>query len=368
MKNLTNILPLDISPIGALVLVFVGLSIAILASISFSRAVKRIRLLRTIKMHSLINESLNMIAISACNVNDNYTEIEAANIKLHRISRRSRILSQYISDRLIQLRKNLSGMSSSALKKLYDELQLHRLAKQKLMQGDHTLVIKGIQELAEMKRYEDLESIVGFLHHYHSSVRRETRVALINLSPDDPLVCMKQMKDPLSKWEKVLIYNKLRSLAPDQVPLFKTYFEHPNPAIVCFCIELAARFLQYDAIGQITKLAFHQNVSISYQAVNAIKLLEADQAVNHILVLLKRTKSVKVKIECVECLAQIGDSRKLAPLFEKALNKTKNSRLLKSLSKTFANWDKVGSNVLSSMRFTGKGDLMINHYSHRLIN
>ena len=206
--------------------------------------------------------------------------------------------------------------------------------------GNYAEVIQGIQELAEMKRFEDIESVIGFLDHYHPQVRLETRVALIKLIPEDPLSWMKFRKDPLTRWEEVLVYNKLRSLSPEQVPVFKAYFNHKDPRVVCYSINLAARFLQYDSIGQITSLIFHKNTAISWQAVNALKLLQADVAVRDIQLLLHKTKSLKVKVECIECLAQIGDMQKLVPLFRRAIDKSKTL----SSPKHFQKFLSIGTN------------------------
>ncbi|MEO9967837.1 MAG: hypothetical protein ABJF11_18740 [Reichenbachiella sp.] len=349
-------------------LFFAGSSGLIILGITLNRQVSRWKRSKLLRPHNLIKNSLNTIAALAPDIEEYATEIQEAQQHLQQVTQRSPGLAQFVIDRLIELHKNLSGISARVLKKVYDDLHLYRVSKQKLMNGNYATVIKGIQELAEMRRHEDIESIVGFLDYYHELVRLETRVALISLIPEDPLICLKSMKDPLTKWEEILIYNKLRKLSPEQVPAFKAYFDHTNPTVICYCINMAARFLQYDAIDLMTRLIFHKNDAISWQAVNALKMLEADQAANFILLLLQKTKSIKVRVECIECLAQIGDTKKLAPLFRKAIDKNKNSAVTKTLSKVFVNWDKSGAKKLSETRFKGKSKLMVSHFSNSLIH
>lgn len=368
METFNSILKSDIALYGLLAMIFAGFSLMIIISILAKRLVGRLNRKRFMRQENSIKNDLNTIAALAPDYEEALDEINAAQLSLKQITQRSPRLAQFVIDRLIDLYRNLSGKSAQALKQVYDDLHLYRTSKQKLMQGNYAIVIQGIQELAQMKRHEDVESIIGFLDHYHRLVRMETRVALVSLTPEDPLMCMKTMKDKLTKWEEILIYNKLRALSPEQVPAFKTYFHHQNPTVVCYSINMAARFLQYDAIDLITKLIFHKDVSISWQAVNALKLLQADQAAKYILLLLHKTKSLKVRIECIECLAQIGDTQQLAPLFRKVIDKSKNPLVTKALSKVFVDWDKTGARKLSTSRFKGKSRLMISHFSNHLIH
>ncbi|MEO9851343.1 MAG: hypothetical protein ABJH72_11500 [Reichenbachiella sp.] len=368
MEPSTPILTNDIFFYGYLVLIFAGLSTIIIVGILTNRLLNKLSYKKSFKSQKIIKDCLNTIAALAPDSELFKAEIQEAQSILQRVTQGSPRLAQFVIDRLLDLYKSLTGKSAQALKDVYDNLHLYRVSKHKLMQGNYAIVIQGIQELAEMKRHEDIESIIGFLDHYHRLVRLETRVALVRLIPEDPLMCMKFMKDILTKWEEILIYNKLRSLSPEQIPTFKAYFSHTNSTVVCYSINMAARFLQYDAIDLITRLIFHENTAICWQAVNALKLLQADQAAKYILLLLHKTKSLKVRIECIECLAQIGDTQKLAPLFRKVIDKSKNPMVTKTLSKIFVDWDKSGAKKLSKSSFKGKSRLMISHFSNPLIH
>lgn len=364
-----NIWSGDLFIFGVLVLTFAGFTTLMILGIIAYRLLVKWRRYRALKPQKRIKNCLNAIAsMAASNDSSEKAEVEQARRYLELITQRSPGLAQFVIDHLLDLYKSLSGISAKALKMVYDDLHLYRVSKQKLMQGNYAEVIQGIQELAEMKRHQNIESVIGFLDHYHPLVRLETRVALVRLVPEDPLHALKFMRDRLTRWEEILIYNKLKSLAPEQIPPFKTYFSHPDPRVVCYSINMAARFLQYDAIEQITGLIFHKNTDISWQAVNALKLLEADQAAKYILLLLHKTKSLKVRVECIECLAQIGDTQKLAPLFKKVIDQTNNPVVTKTLTKVFVNWHKSGANKLTKVRVSGKNRLLYSHFSNPLIN
>lgn len=292
-------------------LIFLFLSLIVISKLKRSRDERLKR-----RYWPYIKENLAMIAIQSVTKEGSEYDYKRSFRIIRQIKRRSRKVAQWVLEEIIKQKSNLSGEASKTMLKVYGDLGLKRHSLRKLKSYRWNKVAQGIYELERMGQRDVFSEFYKFLNSRHADLRMAARLGLTTLAPN-PLSFFDHLKEELSEWEQMSIYNRLRSRQKEQLPDFSKYYSHDQKSVVEFCVEMTVRFNYFELIPQLMDLlksATHRCV-----AIRALTELEAFQALPLIKALISNTRNSKTIIECLNYLAHIDDGS-CRPIVEKMLD------------------------------------------------
>ncbi|MEP1033141.1 HEAT repeat domain-containing protein [Ekhidna sp.] len=260
-----------------------------------------------------IKENLAYIAIQSVTKEGSELDYNRSFRMLAQIKRRSRKVTQWVLDEIIKQKANLSGEASKTMLKVYKDLDLKNHSLRKLKSYKWNVVAQGIHELERMGQRDTFFEFYKFLNSRSPDLRMAARLGLTTLAPN-PLSFLDHLKEELSEWEQMSIYNRLRNKQKDQLPDFSKHYYHEQKSVVEFCVEMTVRFNYFELIPDLIELLKTSNRRSV--VINALTELEAFQALPLVKKLILNTRNSNTIIACLRYLAHIDDER-CRPIIEK---------------------------------------------------
>ncbi len=280
-------------------LIIFFLSLIIISKISRTRDRRLKR-----KYWPYIKEHLAMIAIQSV-VNEGVKYDYRRSLRfLMQIRNRSRKIAQWVLDEIMKQKANLTGEANKTMLKVYRDLNLKTYSLRKLKSFNSNTVARGIYELESMEQRDVFSKFYKFLGSKNTDLRMAARLGLTSLAPN-PLSFLDHLKEELSEWEQMSIYNRLRSKHKDQLPDFSKFYYHEQPSAVAFCVEMTVRFNYFELIPQLIELL--KTTKNRSMVIDALKELEAFQALPYVKRLIHKSNNPQTIISCLNFLAHIGD-------------------------------------------------------------
>ena len=281
---------------------------------------------------------------------------------------------QILIDELRQLHSNLYGETSSKLRDLYFNLNLHRDSLRKVYHRRWDQKAKGFREVAQMDVKDANDYIVGFVNAKSPIIRVEAQVAMVKLSENAPLAFLDNMKYPLSEWEQINIYDTL-IYHQINIDSFEPWLDNENHSVVVFALRMIALFKHLHSAPRVKELLFHENPEVKLAAVQTLKPLEISEYIpelkqlyleeTHNLIYFldqhrenenqKEIKSLgdltirKIRFEIIDTLQMIATANEV-PFLTEAAKEPENSFKLRMLAvKILYSIKPEGQNQLSRM-------------------
>lgn len=232
---------------------------------------------------------------------------------LARIKDRSSHLAQLMIDKLVALRKNVTGESALLLTKTYEDLGLDQLTMRKLRGISWKQKAKALKELQVLMPKGSETVFTKFLTHRNKHLRRQARLGLVQVSAN-PLAFLDSLKDPLVRWEQITIYHNLRSRPLYDIPDFSRWYGHTDPSVVSFAVEMSGYFGQIKNIPQMEALLSDAVDEVKRQIIITLQKLESEGSAQLVVEQVMESRNIAVLAACTDFLASLGDAHSIKAL------------------------------------------------------
>jgi HEAT repeat protein len=211
-----------------------------------------------------------------------------------------------LSSILLDLRKDVSGVTQKKLIELYKNLGLHNDAYKKLKSWRWEVVAQGILELTQMQVTEAYQVIVGFLNDKRSIVRKQAEIATIMLKNEGIAYYLDTTKHKISEWQQLSLLDVLRTKEGFEPPKFKAWLTSKNKYVVLFALRLIKHYNQNDAKASLIELVKHRNNQIKEEAIGCLKVFNVVEALDTLKLVFWKS-STDVKISILGAIAALGN-------------------------------------------------------------
>ena len=211
--------------------------------------------------------------------------------------------------------RGLTGETAARLELLFVKLGFHEVSKRRLREKRWDKVAKGMRELSLMNVREAEPLISPFLKSKNDILRKEARVALVNLSVKDHLSFLSRETEPLTDWDQAVIYSMMSKMPELSIPDFSAWLDSKNPTVVEFCISMIGAFRQQESLPILIRLLNDPVEKRKLLAIRALRELGAAAAEQPLLDLYPSANS-EMRREILRTLEVIGSERSLQPIHQ----------------------------------------------------
>lgn len=139
---------------------------------------------------------------------------------------------------LVKLKKSLSGVPGDNVQKLYEQLRLDELSRQRLNSKKWHIKVRGIQELAIMNQFADSSNILSLTNNDNTMVRMEAQTAMVHLKKYKGLGFFNTLTYPVSEWHQMNLLQLLSNYPVAPVHGIKNWLQSSNTSVVQFALKL----------------------------------------------------------------------------------------------------------------------------------
>lgn len=248
---------------------------------------------------------------------------ETSSVVFHFLPRFSKLpiyrnsIRRILISELIKSNSSFSGRSAEVLREIYLRLGLDARARKRLLSNNLEKKIESIRELTEMRVSDECEKILQYTDHHHPQLRLEAQTAYIKLCSDNPFKFLDTMKEELSDWHQIILFEVITKAETMARPRFSYWLNSRNDSVVAFCLKLIQYYQQFDAVHNLIYLLNHYNLKIRASAIQILGKMEAEVSETH-LVNVYGSQPLKVKVEILNALGRIASGRNLTFLDSQA--------------------------------------------------
>lgn len=211
-------------------------------------------------------------------------------------------LRQFVTDSLINIKKNLSGSMGDNVIRLYEHLGLKDDSIKKFKSITWHKRAKGIYELYMMHQKASVPDILKYTNSQNDYVRMEAQTAIIGFEKFDGLIFLETLTYPLTEWQQLKLLEQLATLNDSSLPRLPIWLNSSNDYVAQFAIKLADIYQQMQVHNQIVALLLHSNEKIRYQAIKALGRI----AMNNTPIILCEHYAHENDANKLEILIQLG--------------------------------------------------------------
>ena len=203
---------------------------------------------------------------------------------------KSPINRQYITDCLINLRKNISGAAAEKLINIYEELGLNKDSLKKLNSLTEHKKCRGIYELYMMRQESAMPDIEKYTNSPVSAVRMEAQTAIVGFYGFKGLSFLASQTYPLNDWQQLKLLEQLHTFHPEDMPDLALWLRSANNYVTRFALKLADIYQRFE--------------------------------VHNIVVMCLSSKEERVRCQAITTLGRIANENTAAILIEKYADET----------------------------------------------
>lgn len=174
-------------------------------------------------------------------------------------------------EEILHLHDNFTGASAERLEKIFQQLDLHLDALERLKSKKWHEVARGMRELAFMNVKEAYSPISDYLSHKNEMLRYEARITLMKLNETDHLAFLDKEHAQLSEWDQSYIYTMLCKMPESAVPDFSRWLDSTNPSIVDLSITMTGAFHQQHSVPKLLSMLKNADESRRIRIIRALK-------------------------------------------------------------------------------------------------
>lgn len=232
-----------------------------------------------------------------------------------------------LAEILLDLQKDVSGDARKRLFKIYQDLDLHLDAFEKLKSWRWEVVSKGILELTQMQVHTAYGFIKKFINHKKGVIRKQAQIATVSLKHEGIGYFLDTARFGISEWQQLKLLEVLRNIEDFDPPRFKAWLTSGNKDVVLFALRLIKYYNQNDANDALAELVKHKNDQVRSEAIQCIKEFNVYEAVDVMKVIFRKSK-VDTKIQILDTMASLGKDEDL--VFLERIAKKSSNFLVKS--------------------------------------
>lgn len=248
---------------------------------------------------------------------------------------------QFIIDKLITIKKNISGQPAADIESIYTRLGLKDDSVTKMRSLRWHLNARGIYELYMMNVRGKSDEISSYTNHSNKFVRREAQSALVSFYGFDGLSFLDDLTQPLLEWQHLKLLTQLQGFDMSPLPKLPLWLQSENPYVVLFALKLVEIYMQYDMHDEVTKSLSAQDENIRYHAVKALGAISNDDTAS-ILISCFNQETTANKVEILKQLSVAGSTENNSFLL--SLLNTNNNTIKLEAIRTLMNLN--GSNYV----------------------
>lgn len=214
---------------------------------------------------------------------------------------------QFIIDKLITIKKNISGQPAADIESIYTKLGLKDDSVAKMRSLRWYLKARGIYELYMMNARDKTNEISSFTNHSNKFVRREAQSALVSFYGFEGLYFLDDLTQPLLEWQHLKLLTQLQGFDMSPLPKLSLWLQSENPYVVLFALKLVEIYMQYEVHDEVVKKLSADDVNIRYHAIKALGAISNDDTAS-ILISRFNEDATANKVEILKQLSIAGNS------------------------------------------------------------
>lgn len=157
------------------------------------------------------------------------------------------IYRQFLTDKLVNIKKNIYGSSGRNIEVVYVELGLKEDSVKKMKSHIWHIKAKGIYELYMMDQRDMYNDILKYTNNNNKFVRREAQAAIIGFAGFEGLVFLDTLTNPLLEWQQLKLIEQLQTENLTGLDALPLWLQSENKYVVQFALKLADIYQQFDA-------------------------------------------------------------------------------------------------------------------------
>ncbi len=348
--------PVHIRLLLATTLIFLLVILILLGIILSSRIYKTGRAIKKnnikLKYQSVLSKLLFEERISIENISGHFDKVD----------KEKRFNRNVLLEEIIHLHSTFSGESGERLEDIYVGLNLHTDSIKKLNDKSWHTAAKGMRELALMNIKQAIPQLNRFIDNPNPVLRMESRIAIMNLSTEDPLSFLSGKNIQMSGWDVAKIYVLLSKLPEKMIPDFSRWLDSNNKDVLLFSIQMTGSFRQQSSVPKLIQLLKSENENIRLAALKSIRSLNASQAEKQIIEMYPKENEY-IKLEVLKTLESIGSLHAISFLEKVLQPPLKDYHLLIQAARVLLSLGNKGQEIIDKI-FLNSGEemqLIINH-------
>lgn len=310
------------SPLSLVVIIaftFILLALTLMVTIFVSRIWKSRRQKQSETIRERAQGILNTLIVNETFGSQTESSFNYRIRELQEMAGSSSFNNNVIIQLLLQMRKNLSGSSSSLLLKVYQDLHLEKYSLRKLRGITWKEQALGIRELTEMQHHASAPRIAKFLRSRNSILREESFMAMVRLESEKPFWFLDGYTDEITPWMKLNIHSYLQKQDARKLPDFSKWFDHHNNSVKLFSIAMSAQFRQTASSARLADMARDNSADVAIAAIDTLAIFEAFDFAPQIAKILADAADEKIIIAGLTCIGKIGDPASSLSVLQKYL-------------------------------------------------
>jgi HEAT repeat protein len=218
---------------------------------------------------------------------------------------RNKFDREVLTEVLMDLRKDVTGKTRTELFHIYQDLELHKDAYQKLNSWRWELISRGIFELTQMEVKDSYSLITRFINDKRTTIRKQAEIATVSLKEEGINYFLDHTKYRISEWQQLKLLDVVRNKTDYQPPAFRLWLTSKNNDVVLFSLRLIKYYNQNDASASLIQLLRHKSNAIKKEAIFCIRDFNVTEAVPILKTIFWKC-TTDIKMYLLEALSQLG--------------------------------------------------------------
>lgn len=279
------------------------------------------------------------------------------------------VTKQVLVEGMLAYRNNFTGKIAARTRKLYLSLSLERDAFKRISSRFWETKVAALLELYNMNVPVNKEILLRLVNDRNKRIREVARLSLIKYNDSDPLQYLRDLDEPLSKWEEFEIFQVFKRKTNYTLSEMNGLLSlEKDPTVVSLCLKLAVLFNQQSSIELIKTLVKSPVIKLRAEAIETLGLLHATKLEDY-LVSLYSTQPHEVQLSILVSISSMRTGKHL-DFIENEFIRSNNFEIKKYASETLVKLYPLSSSVIDRLIDTSKSDnlRMLNYSLNPLIN
>lgn len=250
---------------------------------------------------------------------------------------------KFVIEKLINVKKNISGQSGKNIELVYVDLGLINDSKERMKSHIWHVKAKGIYELYMMDQSGMYHDILKYTNHGNRFVRREAQAAIIGFAGFNGLVFLDTLTQPMLEWQQLKLIEQLQTENLSGLEHLPLWLQSDNIYVVQFALKLAYIYQQYDAHDAVVDCLAYEDEKLRRLAIKALGNIAAPETAG-ILIAKYSTETVANKKTILVQLGEIGSEDDFDFLMAELNNTDDDIKL--EVVRAIVNIDRAGWDLL----------------------
>lgn len=232
------------------------------------------------------------------------------------------LFRQTLIDELVVSSKNLAGIASENLSKLYIQLNLRKDSEKNLHHFKWHKRAKAIQEVSTMQLQDFTPELYELTNHKNEYIRMEAQTSIVKFNGFEGLSFLNEITYPISEWHQINLLKELSNISSSEFKGIDDWLKSKNDTVIIFALKLSASYHQFQLYDKIVECLKHNNPKVRLQAINCLKEIYEDTTAWH-LMRIYNNESKTHQLAILKALKEIASPESISFL-EKQLNSEDN--------------------------------------------